>query len=418
MIGVRTREQANAAPTGRARWHRRVSWVPLAYLVGIVVIGIAHPALPQWWWLGVHVLLLGAVTNAILIWSAHFTAAVLRTPEATSRRGEALRLTALNMGVLIVLAAGTHDLGWVGVAGASVVFAAICAHLLWLRSRLRAALPSPYRVTVHYYVAAGIALLSGIPVGAGMLVADPAMRPRLVLFHAHVNLLGWVTLSVLGTALTLWPTVLRTRMADGAVDAARAALPVASVGLALLSVGLLGWWPVPAVGGLALVTLAVLVALIPAVKAAVRKPPVSFAAWSMAAAAGWLLTALVVDAVTLATAGSAEAAHDRSGDMLVPLLVGFVAQTLLGALSYLLPVALGGGPARVRAADTALDRHGPQRVVMGNLALVVFLLPVGSYVRITTSMLVLVALVQFLIPAVRLLVQRRRDEQQSAQVRR
>ena len=86
----------------------------------------------------------------------------------------------------------------------------------------------------------------------------------------------------------------------------------------------------------------------------------------------------------------------------MPLLVGFVAQTLIGALSYLLPVGFGGGPAQVRSADAALDRHGPQRVVMANLALALFLLPVGAYVRITVSLLVLLALVQFLIPAVRL----------------
>ena len=93
--------------------------------------------------------------------------------------------------------------------------------------------------------------------------------------------------------------------------------------------------------------------------------------------------------------------------MLVPLLVGFVAQTLIGALSYLLPVVVGGGPSAVREADARLDRHAAQRVTMANAALIVFLLPVGPYVRITTSMLVLVALVQFLIPAVRVL--RRRD---------
>ena len=62
-------------------------------------------------------------------------------------------------------------------------------------------------MTVHYYIAASVALLTGVPVGAWMLVVDDSARPRLVLFHAHVNLLGWVALTVLGTVLTLWPTV-------------------------------------------------------------------------------------------------------------------------------------------------------------------------------------------------------------------
>ena len=150
---------------GRAGWHRRTGLIPLVYLAGIIAIGFAHPVLAQWRWLGIHVLLLGAVTNAIVIWSAHFTAAVLHAPSPASRRGEALRLAGLNIGVLAVLAGGALDLGWIGVGGAGVVFAAICAHLYWLRGRLRATLPAPYRFTVHYYLAASIALLTGIPQG-------------------------------------------------------------------------------------------------------------------------------------------------------------------------------------------------------------------------------------------------------------
>ena len=132
---------------GRAGWHRRTGLIPLVYLAGIIAIGFAHPVLAQWRWLGIHVLLLGAVTNAIVIWSAHFTAAVLHAPSPASRRGEALRLAGLNIGVLAVLAGGALDLGWIGVGGAGVVFAAICAHLYWLCGRLRATLPAPYRFT-------------------------------------------------------------------------------------------------------------------------------------------------------------------------------------------------------------------------------------------------------------------------------
>src|SRR5690606_3257421 len=232
------------------------------------VVGVAHPVLPPWRWLAIHLLLLGAVSNAIVVWSAHFTAAVLRAPVPANRRGEAARLAGLNAGVLAVLAGGAVELPWVGVGGAVAVFAAICAHLHWLRVRLREALPARFAVTVHYYLAATVALLAGIPVGAWMLVVDDAARARLVLFHAHVNLLGWVTLTVLGTVLTLWPTILRTRIADGAVAAARAALPVAVLGLALLAAAVLAWWPLLAVGGLALVAAAVVMIARPAGQAA------------------------------------------------------------------------------------------------------------------------------------------------------
>jgi nitrite reductase (NO-forming) len=393
--------------TGRARWHRRTGAVPLAYLAGVVVVGFAHPYLPQWRWLLVHLLLLGAATNAIVVWSNHFAAAVLRSPAPAHRRWEVARLATLNAGVAGVLVTGTVAPGqrWLAVAGPAAVFGAVLAHLVALVVRLRRALPARHRVIVHYYLAAAVALLVGVPVGSGMLLAPG--DPRLLLFHAHVNLLGWVTLTVLGTLLTLWPTVLRTRMAGGEVRAATRALPLAVAGLGLLGVGLLAWWPPVAATGLALVAAAVVVISVPAVASARARPPSSFAGWSIAAAVGWLLVALAVDLATLVTAAGPVGAAERFGVVLVPLLAGFVAQVLIGALAYLLPMALGGGPARVRARTARLDRHWSQRVVTGNLALAVFLLPVGPYLRITTSLLVLAALVQFLVPAVATILERR-----------
>lgn len=408
MVAADTDRRPGVAATGRAGWHRRVAALPTAYLAGLVVLGFVHPFLPGWRWLAIHLLLLGAVTNAILVWSAHFTAAVLRAPAPASRRAETVRLVTLNAGVLAVLVGGVTDRPAAGVAGAVVLFAAVVAHLVWMAGRLRAALPTRLAVTVRYYLAAATALLVGIPVGAGMLVVDDATRPRLLLFHAHVNLLGWVTLTVLGTLLTLWPTVLRTRMAEDAVRAATVALPLAVTGLALLGTGLLGWWRTLAGAGLALFTVAALVALRPTVTATRGRPPASFASWSIAAAAGWLLVALAVDAATLLPAANPAGAADRFGAVLLPLLVGFVAQVLVGALTHLLPVVLGGGPAPVRRRAALLDRHGPQRVAMTNAALLVFVLPTPPFVRITTSLLVLAALVQFLVPAVRVLLTARR----------
>ncbi|MET7426316.1 hypothetical protein [Dactylosporangium sp. NPDC005555] len=273
----------------------------------------------------IHLLLLGAVTNAIVVWSARFTAAVLRTPVPAHRRAEAARLALLNAG-------GAADLPWVGVAGAGAVFAASAAHLAWLARQVRTALPARFAVTAHYYLAASIALLTGVPVGAWMLVTDDALRPRLLLFHAHVNLLGWVTFTVLGTLLTLWPTVLRTRMVDGAARAARTALPTAVTGLALPGAGVLAWWPVLAAAGLAVFAAAALRTAATAARTAGQRPPSSFATWSIAAAGGWLLIALCVDAWALLRAGSPAAAADRFGAVLVPLLAGFAAQVLIGAL--------------------------------------------------------------------------------------
>ncbi|GAB3159214.1 hypothetical protein GCM10027290_63780 [Micromonospora sonneratiae] len=408
LVGQQLPVVQTSPVTGRARWHRRISALPLAYLAGIVVVGCIHPFLPTWRWLLIHLLLLGAVTNAIVVWSAHFTAAVLRVPAPANRRAETLRLVLLNIGIVVVLTGGGLDIPWVGMAGATVVFVAVTAHLAWLTARLRAALPTRLAITVRYYLAASAALLIGIPVGAWMMGVDDDFRPHLLLFHAHVNLLGWVTLTVLGTLLTLWPTVLRTRMADNAVRAASKALPFALAGLALLGTGLLTWWRPVAFVGLALFATGAVIALRPALTVAQGKQPASFAAWSIASASGWLLVALAIDTGTLLFSPGPAEAMENFSDVLVPLLVGFTAQILIGALAYLMPVVLGGGPSKVRPRNAILDRNWPQRVAMGNAALIVFMLPVPPYVRITTSLLVLVALLQFLVPAIRVLLTARR----------
>lgn len=387
--------------SSRAGWHRRAGALPLGYLAAIVVIGAVHPFVPQWRWLLVHLLLLGAATNAIVIWSTHFANAVLRVPPPPNRRGEVARLVALNTGVVAVLAGSVGGTAWrpLALAGAGLVFAAVLAHLFVLVRRLRRALSPPLVVTVHYYLVAGAALLAGIPAGAWMLVVDD--RAPVLLFHTHINVLGWITLTVIGTLLTLWPTVLRTRMPAGAVRWVTRALPVACAGLVLLGTGLLAWLPFVAAAGVVVFAAAVVVSMVPAIAAARRTPPASFAAWSIVAAVGWLFVALAIDTVGLTTADDPASAMTNFGSVLVPLLAGFVAQVLIGSLAYLLPMVLGGGPARVRSRQAVLDRHWSQRVVMGNAALAVFLLPVGSYVRITTSLLVLAALVQFLVAAVR-----------------
>src|SRR4051794_17083946 len=115
--------------TRRAVWHRRATLLPAGYLSALVVLAFIHPFVPAWHWLAVHLLLLGAATDAILVWSAHFTAAVLRIPAPPHRRGEVLRLAVLNAGVVAVLTGGGTNQTWLGLAGAVAVFAAVAAHL-------------------------------------------------------------------------------------------------------------------------------------------------------------------------------------------------------------------------------------------------------------------------------------------------
>jgi nitrite reductase (NO-forming) len=50
---------------------------------------------------------------------------------------------------------------------------------------------------------------------------------------------------------------------------------------------------------------------------------------------------------------------DRLGLLVTPLAAGFAAQVVLGAMSFLVPVVLGGGPAIVRGTQARLELATP-----------------------------------------------------------
>ncbi|GAA3518587.1 multicopper oxidase domain-containing protein [Nocardioides daeguensis] len=388
---TRERGAAGGVSSGRGFWPLRDLPV-LLWLFAAGVVALLHPFVPAPRWLMLHLLLLGALTHAILVWSRHFAEALLHLPPE-GRAPQSRRLLLHNLGALAVIT-GVLTSAWsVTVAGAAAVATAVAWHGWDLGRQLRACLPARFAGTVRYYVAAACFLPVGATLGTA-LARDPAdpWHTRILVAHVTVNLLGWVGLTVVGTLFTLWPTMLRTRMAPNAEAAARRALPVLACSVAFTAVAAaLGLLPAAALGiagylsGLAVAASAL-------VEPLRRKRPASFATWSIPAALAWLIGCLVVLAVGFATAATlADAA--RVFDWLVPFLAaGFGAQVLLGALSHLVPVALGGGPTPVRAAARVLDRAAPLRVVVTNAGLLLCAVPVPSTVRVLASMLVLASL--------------------------
>src|ERR1019366_10181657 len=124
------------------------------------------------------------------------------------------------------------------LVGSVVVGSAAAAHGIALARQARAALASRFGATVRYYVCASLAL----PIGAGLgavLARDPVepWNGRLVVAHVVLNLLGWIGLTVMGTLVTLWPTMLRTRIAEGAERVARQALPILVCSVVIAAAG-------------------------------------------------------------------------------------------------------------------------------------------------------------------------------------
>ncbi|MCV7196459.1 multicopper oxidase domain-containing protein [Mycobacterium angelicum] len=394
----------------RSGWHLRVGAVVFAWLVALVAVAVGHRFLPLSGWLLVHLLAMGAAGNAILIWSRHFADALLRRAPDPARTSEVLRLIAFNVGAVTVVA-GMLGRWWPVVLTGGVVVAVVAlAHGAALLRQLHTALPARFGITVRYYVAATTCLAGGA--GLGVAMANSALpgriHERFILAHAALNLFGWVGLTVLGTLVTLWPTMLRTRMATGVEAAARKGLPALLITLAVASGGaVVGSPPITGLGALGYLGAAVIV-LRPHLDEIRRKRPNDFATLSVLAGVGWLIASLVFAAVALVTSRTWPAAVAAAGALTAPVLAGFLVQVLLGSLTYLTPVVVRGRAATL-AAGAELERGAPWRLTVANTGLLLCVLPTPSLVRVAASMLVLVSYVAFLPLLVRAVWRAHRD---------
>ncbi|MBZ2198325.1 multicopper oxidase domain-containing protein [Ruania sp. N2-46] len=380
----------------RSRHHLRANAPVAFWLLAVVVVAIAHRWIPEQRWLLVHLLLLGAVTNAIGVWSAHFTDALLRH-RPTSRRWQTVRAVALNIGVVATVAGVVAGIWPLVLAGAIVVGAAIAAHGTALALRARRALSSRFASTIRYYVVASWLLPVGAGLGALMAhgLADE-WQARLQVAHVAVNLLGFVGLTVLGTLVTLWPTMLRTRIDPDGEVASRRALWILAGSVVVIGVGAAAGSRVAVVTGLVGYLVGIAWIGAPMVRVARTKAPTAMPTMSVLAGMCWLVVGLVQLVVIVArTPGWAELA-DAVGAVTVPFAAGFAAQVLIGAMTYLVPVVLGGGPAVMRATMTAIERGAGWRVAVANAGLVLGVAPVPSLVLVAASFAVLIGLGSFL----------------------
>ena len=390
-----TRSSMN--PRHRRGFRPLVDLPVLVWLAAAVVVALIHPLVTAPRWLMLHLVLLGAISNAIFVWSRYFAHTLLHVPDE-DRRGERTRLTLLNLGVLAVLVGVLSQIWPITLAGAGAVAMAVLWHGWTLVRLLRTTLPARFGRTVRYYVAAACLL----PVGAvfGVLLARSPAEPwhaRFELAHATVNLLGWIGLTVVGTLVTLWPTILRTRISERAERDAARALPVLIAGIVIAVVGALSDQPIVAAVGLTGYLVGIGLTGPAFVDTLRRRPPTTFPGWSVLAGVVWLVGSLVALTVGIARSSSWIAAGSALTWLTPYLAVGFGLQVLFGALAYLVPVKLSRGPSRVRALNAVMDRGGPLRITVTNAGLLVCVLPVPSVVRVLASMMVLVALVSWLV---------------------
>ncbi|MCT7352018.1 multicopper oxidase domain-containing protein [Streptomyces sp. 15-116A] len=375
------------------------AWVVLALLAASV-----QQTLPAARWLAVHLFLLGAATTAIVVWSEHFAVAMLHA-KLPDRRWSNTRLAGVNLGAVGVLTGLWADRPELTGVGCALLITAVGAHLVVLVRMGRGALGGRLAPIADYYRAAAAALIIGAVLGWLLATgkAGPQHYSGLKLAHVHATLLGWIGLPVLGTLFMLWPTVLGVRMAERTTRLARWVLLLTGGGLVAAVAGLSAGWRAVAVLGVALYAAGVAVAAQLFARTVRRRPAISAAAaWMLAAAVGWLLVGLVVDLVLLAARPLAEVRD--SGSLVLLLLVGLVAQVLIGALTYLLPIVLASGPKERASLRAVLEWGWAPRLVLLNLGVVLLALPLPGSAGSAGTLLVGAAGVAFLALVVRVLV--------------
>lgn len=365
----------------RRRTDRFASGWLVAALVVLAISLVGRAALPQTLWTMVHVVTLGVLTNAILQWSWYFTRTLLRLPPDDRRAGRdaAVRVVTFNVALVgLFIAMWTARVALV-VGLAALVGLVIAWHGLAMVRAGRTRLASRFAVVVRYYVAAAGFLVVGCVLAsmvafAMLAPAAPdwlvAARDDLTLAHSIANVGGWIGLSVAGTIMTLGPTMLRTRIDPQALARSTSALPWLAGGIALATVAAaFGRLPIVALGLLVFLAAMVPGIAVPLVRAAIAKGPGGFATWTMTAGLAWIVVALAVVVANALVAP--DVGWMRSADL--PWLaiggIGGIGQVFVAALTYLLPVVVGGGPQALRAGMAVLERAWPLRVVVRNATL-------------------------------------------------
>lgn len=372
--------------------------VPVVWLALALVLALLNPWFPGLGWAAIHLVLLGAITHSIMVWSAHFARALLKTRHSeTDRRHQDLRILLHIPGTLLVVGGVTYAQWAATVIGAALVSAAVGWHGLCLWRQLRGALPGRFRITIHYYLAAALCLPVGATLGA-LLARGPGAEEhgRLLVAHSLTMVLGWVGLTVVGTLLTLWPTMLRTRLDDRAERLARQALPVLGLALVIIVGAALTGQRTVSIIGAAGYLLGVLWWGRALHRPARSAPPRHATTWSATAALVWFAVSLVLILVHL---GRATTWSDLAADyrpITLAVTVGFLAQLLIGALSHLVPVVIGGGAQVWRTAQTVFDRYAVARITAANLGLVLWMAPTPPAVTRVAAALTLLALATFL----------------------
>jgi len=319
-----------------------------AAAIALILSGGASPAAAA------HVAFAAGVLPLIIGAMLHFVPVLTRSG-APAPMMQRLPLAFLAAGVLAALA--FIQPAWLNPlvhAGAGLALIAAFVMAVWIVRRGRAALGAPHP-GLHWYLAAALCLALAL-VAVLALPALPAQRAALRLAHLHLNTLGFIGLTALGTLAVLLPTA-AGRPDPDAAGRLRRALPLALAGVLFAAAGAAWWTPAAYAGALLLF---VPVAQLGTAWLA-RFPAEILRAHGAAPSLALALAGLLV----FLSAGALHANRRLEGaDAVFGFLLCFLLPLVTGAVSQLLPVWLRPG-VQTDWHRTARERLGRFAVLRG-----------------------------------------------------
>lgn len=367
-------------------------------------------------WAPLHAALLGALGSAITIWSAHFADTLLHRPAWGGALMLNGRLGLHSVGAALVITGVCINSQIVIGVGASCVAVSATLGVVAMVVQKRRAVAARMAALVDYYICSLSYLMVGALAGWSIKYFDfkgqAAWSNRMYLAHVPIMVLGVLGITVLGTLVVLWPTMLRTKMEPVAPRQAQLALPGLALAVAVIAFSGL-WRPLAGMGAL-LYLLSAAAVVAPLWRTGVRKGVTNYAGLSTAAALAWLAWCVIRLGVGVSYAANDDAARAVAHGLRLAVVSGFALQILLAALSFLTPVMLGGGPAMSRLTHAIMDRYTWWRITTINLCLALACLPLPPAVRGVTGLSAALAGAYFFVAAGQAIQARRKGDTSAA----